>query len=94
MRRVSRIGVLSLGKVLGAMYGLMGLLGGIFLAIASFFGAAFGDAGGFGAFLGGIGAVVFLPLIYGVAGFVGGLLTGWLYNLIAGLTGGLEVELR
>jgi hypothetical protein len=34
-----------------------------------------------------------LPIIYGVFGFISGLIVGALYNLIAGWTGGIEVEL-
>ena len=49
------------------------------------------NTGAFGATLG-VGAVVLFPILYGVIGFLGGLLTAALYNLVAGITGGIEFE--
>ena len=33
-----------------------------------------------------------MPVFYGAMGFVGGLITAGLYNVIAGFTGGIEFE--
>jgi hypothetical protein len=44
-----------------------------------------------GVLLGG-GAVLFLPLVCGVFGFLGGLIVGTIYNLVAKVVGGLEIE--
>ena len=41
----------------------------------------------------GAGAVVILPIVYGCIGFVGGLIMAPLYNLVAKVVGGIEVEL-
>ncbi|MEE8525424.1 MAG: hypothetical protein V3T72_15920 [Thermoanaerobaculia bacterium] len=41
----------------------------------------------------GVGAVILMPLFYGFMGFISGLITGLLYNLIAGWIGGLEMDL-
>ena len=38
------------------------------------------------------GAVVALPLFYGVFGFLTGLVVGAIYNFVSGFVGGLEVE--
>lgn len=94
-----RVGVLSLGKVFGVLYALMGLIFGAIFALLSLVGAGIGAAasGSNEAFLGaifGVGAVVFLPIFYGVLGFLGGLLTAALYNLVARIMGGLELELE
>lgn len=93
-----RIGVLSLGKVLGVLYAGLGLLFGGLFSLFSLLGAAIGatqDAGGAAfAFLFGVGAIVFMPLFYGLIGFIGGLLTALLYNVAAGITGGLELDLQ
>lgn len=92
--RLKRIGVLSCGKVSGVLYGGLGLIFGAILSLIAFMGVAFGSGssfGAFGAFMG-IGAIIFLPLFYGLIGFIGGIITAWLYNIVAGLTGGLEVE--
>ena len=36
--------------------------------------------------------MVFLPIIYGICGFIGGLIMAAIYNLISKWIGGLEVE--
>lgn len=98
---ISRIGVLSCGKVMGALYGLMGLLFGAFFALISLLGVgaamAGSESGDAPAFLGaifGVGAIVLFPLCYGVLGFIGGLITAAIYNLVSGIVGGLELEAR
>jgi hypothetical protein len=40
----------------------------------------------------GVGAVVILPIFYGVMGGLMGLLMAWLYNLVAGFVGGVEIR--
>ena len=42
----------------------------------------------------GVGAVVFLPLMYGVLGGLCALLVAGLYNLMAGWLGGVELTLE
>ncbi|HEX6199700.1 MAG TPA: hypothetical protein VF150_05500 [Thermoanaerobaculia bacterium] len=98
---VKRIGVLSLGKVMGTIYGGMGLLFGLIFSFVSLLGAAFGaafqDGSGLESMFGlvfGVGAVVFLPVFYGLMGFLAGLLTAALYNLAARFVGGLVLELE
>jgi len=52
---------------------------------------------GFGAPDDGWGLVVYgflAPLLYGVFGFLGGLLFSWFYNVLARWIGGIEVELE
>jgi hypothetical protein len=96
---VRRVGVVSLAKVLGVLYGAIGLILGLIFSLLSVmglaFGAAFNESGGpeavIGAFFG-IGAIILLPLFYGGIGFISGLLTAALYNLTARLVGGLEIE--
>jgi hypothetical protein len=90
------IGVLSAGKVMGITYALLGLIPGVIIALAAMAGVA-GNANqgdhsalpflGMGAF-----AVVFIPLLYGIGGFIGGIICAAVYNLVAGVVGGLELE--
>ncbi len=93
-----RIGVLSLAKIMGCVYGGLGLIFGAILAVLSLFGAAIGSAASgsgeawFGAIFG-VGAIIFLPLLYGFFGFLGGLISGSIYNLAARLVGGVELDL-
>ena len=94
--KIRRIGALSLGKMLGGLYLLMGLVFGAIFSLTSLLGFAMipAEEGG-GALIGllfGLGAVIVLPIFYGVMGFLGGLLVAVIYNLVAGLFGGIELE--
>jgi hypothetical protein len=96
---IRQLGVLSMAKLQGALYALLGLIVGAMFALFSLFGATFGNAfaGGHGnpliGFAFGLGAIIFFPIFYGLLGFVGGLVIAALYNLVAGIMGGLEIEL-
>ena len=74
----------------------MGLIFGGIFALAAVFGASIGAAAGEdSALLGavfGLGAVIVLPILYGGLGAVMALFTAWLYNVIAGFVGGIEVR--
>jgi hypothetical protein len=99
---IRRFGVLSVAKIWGALYALIGLIAGAIIALISLAGgfaslAAQENGGGAGAFMGaffGVGAIIALPIFYGVFGFVGGLIGSALYNWLAGMVGGIEVELQ
>ncbi len=94
-----RVGVLSMAKIWGAMYGALGLIFGVIFAIFAVMGSALG-AGASGSTprffqaLFGVGAVVFVPLLYGFLGFVMGLVGAAIYNWLAALIGGIELDLR
>ena len=51
-----------------------------------------GMRGGFGAL--GFLAVIILPVVYGILGFVMGAITAFVYNLISGWVGGVEMEFK
>ena len=91
---IKSLGPLSVGKMYGVISAAMGLLLGLFFAVAGAIGAGMGgDAGP--AFLGpllGVGAVVALPIVYGAMGFVVGVLGALLYNVFAGMVGGVEIR--
>ena len=93
---IRRIGVASLAKMMGALYGLMGIIAGCAFALVSLVGLGFATQGTDDpAWLGpifGVGAVIILPIMYGVFGLVFGALTAWLYNIVAGVAGGVEIE--
>ena len=42
----------------------------------------------------GAGAVIALPNFYGIMGFVGGIIMAAIYNFVAGIVGGLELDLE
>lgn len=98
---LKRIGVLSAGKVSGILYAGMGLIIGLIFSLVAVVGSAIGsmsDSGGAeGALLGmlfGLGAVIFMPIFYGLIGFLTGIVGAFLYNLVASVAGGIELELE
>jgi hypothetical protein len=94
---VKRVGPWSVARVCGIMNAAMGLIFGALFACIALVGGSLaqqnGNAGAFGALFG-VGAIVMLPLFYGVAGVVFGALSAWLYNVFAGMVGGIEVQLE
>jgi hypothetical protein len=96
---IRRIGVWSVAKLYGAILASFGLLVGALVALASALG---GMAGGMAesssapagalAMVFGVGAIIILPLFYGVLGVIMGSIGAALYNLFAGLLGGIELE--
>ena len=87
---LNRIGSRSAAKVVAVLYAIFGLIVGAFFSIAALFRP---DGGGLGA-MWGVAAVVIFPVLYGVLGFLVTLLTTWLYNVVAGAVGGIELDLR
>ena len=95
---LKRIGILSAGKIAGLIYACFGLLVGAFFSLFALIGSVAGMSAGeeeaaFG-LLFGVGAVIIMPLFYGFIGFVGGLISALIYNLLAKVVGGLELELE
>ena len=96
---ISKIGAMSLAKIMGVTYALLGLLIGGCFALISLAGAglasASSDEGGMPAMFGaifGVGAVIFLPIFYGLMGFISGLIGALIYNVVAGMIGGVELD--
>ncbi len=95
MAVVKRVGVVSVGKVMGGIYALIGLIGGAIFSLVSLLGiATSGAQESLMAGLFGIGAIVVLPILYGIVGFIGGILFGAAYNLIGSTIGGIEVDIE
>lgn len=87
--RIARIGVLQTASFFGVLYAVLGLcVMPFFYAMTRFGGlpseTPFPFSGAF---------VLFLPLIYGAMGFVMTAIGALIYNLVAGWTGGIEIEL-
>ncbi len=93
---VKRVDVLSCGIMVAAFYAILGLFGGGIFFLFSMLGVAVGG-GGADAVMGGlIGSAVFLiigPLFYGAFGFIFGILSAAFYNLVAGIAGGIRIDL-
>jgi hypothetical protein len=93
---IKRVGVWSVAKVSGVLYALLGFVIGIFISLISLMTSSLvsesaSESNPFGALFG-VGAVILLPLFYGFIGFISGAISTWLYNLIVGFIGGIEIE--
>ena len=94
---VTRIGPMSVARIAGVLYALMGLIFGLLLSAASAVGvmAPGGDTPGFpGGMMFGAAAVFVLPIVYGFFGFVMTLIGAAMYNALAGMVGGVEIDTR
>src|SRR5262245_66362722 len=94
MSVVKRVGIFSVGKVVGALYALLGLIAGGVISLISLLGAAASvSSEGIAGVMFGVGAVVIIPLFYGAIGFIGGIISAALYNVIASTVGGIEIDI-
>lgn len=96
---IKRIEPISLGKILGVLYAIGGVIVGLLFALASMVIPGFANAPEEQAFPGwalffGVGAVVFLPIFYGVLGFVGGIIGAALYNGLSKFVGGVVIQVE
>lgn len=94
MHVIKSVGVLSVAKIMGLMYGCMGLLVVPFFLLFVLAGSLTGQdklplAGVFGVVL-----AVLAPILYGTMGFIFGAIGALLYNLFAKLVGGFELEME
>jgi|KBSSwiStaDraftv2_1062776.scaffolds.fasta_scaffold1474316_2 hypothetical protein len=94
--RLTHIAPLSVGKVAFVLYGCLGLIACIFFVPMMLLGAM-GDSGRhafpFGAAMG-VGMVVVLPLFYATIGALFAMLGAFIYNLVAGMVGGVEITIE
>ena len=93
---IKRVGPLSFARLSGALYAFIGLIvGGIFSMIAMAGGFASETSGMPGvAAVAGVAAIVVFPILYGLMGFVATLIGAWLYNVVAGIVGGIELDVQ
>ena len=94
---ITRIRPLSFAKISGTLYVLLGLVGGGIISLIALVGGFPPDtsgAPGFARVLFGVGAVVVLPILYGGLGFLATLIAAWLYNVVAGFVGGVEIDVQ
>lgn len=94
MHIVKSVGVFSFAKILGLIYGCMGLIFAPFFLLIGLLGSLAGQqktpfAGMFGMVL-----ALLMPVFYGFMGFLMGAIGGFLYNLFAGWVGGFELEME
>jgi len=97
MRTIRRFDPLQLGKVFAIVYGGLALLITPFMILIALAGGhQSGGLQGSGGLVGmfGIGFALIFPFIYALAGFIGGIIGAFIYNLAAKLVGGIQVEVE
>ncbi len=101
MARLKKLQVLSFGKLQGVLFGLLGLIAGIVYSFGGFVIDALvsigwiGDSSTSGLSLGTVlafGALIGMPIMFAVIGFITGLVEAVLYNLLARWSGGVEID--
>jgi hypothetical protein len=101
MKTIKRIDPMSLAKVLAVLWAVSGFITGLFAAAAgsmvyTFFAPMMSSLGmDFSAYLAyGWAAIVAIPIIQAIVGFILGLVVAWVYNYIARWVGGIKIELK
>lgn len=100
---IRRFSVFSVAKIQGLLAFVIGLLIGVIYGLFFMvFGAAMSSLaprdsqvmGGAGAIVIGLVIMIAVPVFYGILGFVGGAIGALVYNLAAGVVGGVRFELE
>jgi Transmembrane domain of unknown function (DUF3566) len=101
---IRRFSVISVAKMYGLLSFIFGLIFGVIYGlILMSFGAAMtavaGDginsaAGGISSVVFGLGMMIGLPIFYGLLGFIMGTIAAVVYNMLAGIVGGVKFELE
>jgi len=93
---ITRVAPLSFAKITAVLYALLGLFFGAIVTLISLAGGfASNTARGTGlGLMVGAGAIVVLPLMYSTIGFIATLIGAWLYNIAAGIVGGVEMDVQ
>jgi hypothetical protein len=100
--RIRKLGILSVAKLYAVMALILSLLISIpYGLIIMIFGVAMLGQGGDAGRIGGAGGIVIgllvmigLPIVYSLCAFVGGAIGAVVYNLLAGMVGGIEIEVE
>ena len=93
---ITRVGPLSVAKIAGLIYAVIGLIAGALLSLVAMAGFAAG-LGRENVMLGpifGVGAVILVPIFYGCVAFVITLIQAALFNVAVRIVGGIEIEAR
>jgi hypothetical protein len=96
---IKKVGPMSLAKILGIIYAVIGFIAGLFFSSFVLMGTALGTVledspVPMVGVIFGIGSIVAFPVLYGILGFVGGIIVAGIYNIVSNWVGGIEVELE
>ncbi len=90
--KIYSITLAAMGLIVGVIYGLIFIvLGGAMMAAGG--GRDAGMAGGSTLVIG-LVMMIAIPVMYGIIGFIGGIIGALVYNVAAGIVGGIELELE
>lgn len=91
---INRVGPLSVAKIAGTLYAILGLVFGAIISLIAMAGGMAADADGGGAMgaIFGVAAIIVVPILYGCLGFVVTLLMAALFNVAARMVGGVQVD--
>ncbi|WMW25197.1 hypothetical protein RE474_00320 [Methanolobus sediminis] len=89
---ITKINPLSLGKVIGLVTGVIGFFFG--LTGILFMGAQTTAGIGAAEIIAILSMVLLAPVIYGIMGFITGLIAAIIFNAASGYIGGLEMEIE
>lgn len=101
--KIRKLGILSVAKIYAAMTLVMSLLisipFGLLIIVQSLFGAVMFEgssavAVGGGGVLIGILIMIGIPIFYTIIGFISGVIGALIYNIFAGIVGGIEIEVE
>lgn len=84
MKQIKKLGAIQTAKFAAVLYLVVSAVFFIPMTIIALIGS--GEAASL--------LLIFLPLVYAALGFVGVAIFCWIYNLIAGKFGGIEIELE
>jgi len=94
---IKRVNVFSAAKISAVLYAIMGFIFGLIFAFFGMIGSMFARSSdmpaGFGMFFG-LGGIIIMPIFYGIIGFIATAIAAWLYNIIAGWVGGVEIDVE
>ncbi len=96
IKRISHISPLQLGTVLAVLYGTLALV--VFVPLFLIIGLVVSHLPQTAnqqpmPAIGMVASAVIAPIFYAVFGFIGGVIAAFVYNLVAGWTGGIEFTL-
>ena len=101
---IRRFGVFSVAKMSAILWFIFGLIIGVIYGLFFIiFGAAMSSltpegadatATGIGSVFGGVAIMITLPLFYGVLGLISGAIGTLVYNILAGMIGGVKFEIE
>ncbi len=96
MAELIKFGILSVAKMNAVLSAFMGFLIGILYAILGTLAKSSGTQilPGIPTFILGFGMVIAMPIIYGILGFISGLIFAALYNFFASTVGGIEMKFK